>query len=316
MMDEALLGDNQAEGGARRTLLKGVCMGLGVMALGAVPTASAQTAIADATALNFMLNIEYLQGQFYSYAVNGVSLDNALLGGPGAAGFGAQGAVTGGRKITFTTTLLQRLFDELWSEQRDHIQYLRALLPADVVPQPAMNIGGGETGAFTTMARLAGVVGPTEVFDPYASEDNLLLAACLLEDVGVAAYRNAFPLIVNPSIYDGVIGLLATEAQHAGAIRYQLYRRAAANPALIVRANQFSALRDVLDGSGPPDQGLSPTIVAGEEVANIVPADASAIVGSRVPAQTLNILYGTRGVATSGGFFPSGVSGSIRSSAA
>ncbi|SFE16197.1 hypothetical protein SAMN04487819_108270 [Actinopolyspora alba] len=76
-------------------------------------------------------------------------------------------------------------------------------------------------------------------------------------------------------------------------------------------AGMLSDARDSLDGSDDLDQG----IVDGRGRANIVPTDATGKAFSRTAGQVLNIVYLTPERATSGGFFPSGVNGSINTSA-
>ncbi len=86
--------------------------------------------------------------------------------------------------------------------------------------------------------------------------------------------------------------------------------------ALRTAADSISDLRDSVDGSSDLDQGISPTTRSGALVSNIVPTDGSGIAFSRTPGQVLNIVYLDRTAKTAGGFFPNGVNGTIRSSAA
>jgi hypothetical protein len=51
-------------------------------------------------------------------------------------------------------------------------------------------------------------------------------------------------------------------------------------------------------------------------VSNIVPTDGNAIAFSRSTGQVLNIAYLSKAAISSGGFFPAGVNGNIRTSAA
>ena len=70
--------------------------------------------------------------------------------------------------------------------------------------------------------------------------------------------------------------------------------------------------RDSLDGPSDIDQGVQKR----GDASNIAPADANGIAFSRTPGQVLNIVYLTAMAAQRGGFFPNGVNGTVRTSAA
>lgn len=272
------------------------------------PTPTPTTpALTDADVLNFALNLEYLEAQFYSYAATGAGLAANLL-----TGTGTQGAVKGGRKVNFTDPVVRQYANEIAGDEIAHVKFLRDQLGASAVAQPAIDVGIDPNGAFSAAARAAGLVGPGEAFDPYANDENFLLGAFIFEDVGVTAYKGAAPLIGNKTYLEAAAGILAAEAYHAGLVRTVLYRKGLPAPTLRTSADKISAARDSLDGPSIKDQGITGT--SGRS--NIVPADDNAIAYSRTTGQVLNIVYLTGAAASAGGFFPSGVNGTIRTSTA
>ena len=276
------------------------------MALSAAP-ANAQAAPSDADVLNFALNLEYLEAQFYSYAVNGTGLDNGDL-----TGTGAQGAVTGGRKVAFTDPVVEQYAREIAADEVAHVKFLRKQLGMSAVAQPAIDIGTDPAGAFSSAARAAGLVGAGVAFDPYLNDENFLLGAFIFEDVGVTAYKGAAPLITNKTYLEAAAGILAVEAYHAAIVRTTLYAKGLATPSLRTSADAISNARDSLDGTSDLDQGISAIGTS----SNIVPLDTNGIAFSRSTGQVLNIAYLKNTAAASGGFFPAGVNGTINMSAA
>ncbi|MEP9402173.1 ferritin-like domain-containing protein [Sphingomonas sp. VNH70] len=287
-------------------------IGGAAMLAGQSGPAAAQSAFADSDVLNFALNLEYLEAQFYYYAAFGTGLPNSIL-----TGTGTQGAVTGGRQVAFSDPLVGQYAREIAQDERAHVEFLRTALGSAAVAQPAIDIGVGVNSAFSNAARAAGLVNASTAFDPYASDEAFLLGAFIFEDVGVTAYKGAAPLLTNKTFLEAAAGILAVEAYHAAIVRTTLYAKGIATPSanLIAATDQISNARDSLDGTSDIDQGLSP-LSSNPNASNIVPLDANGIAYSRTTAQVLNIAYLNRAQVNGGGFFPNGVNGLFRSSGA
>ena len=293
MQDKTLLAGTEGAPGsvARRRFFHGTgALGLGSLAAAMLSPGEAQAqGVNDAAILNFALNLEYLEAEYYQRAYSGQGLSVAdTTGGNGQA----SGGVTGGRAVPFVTDAIRQYAAEIAGDELNHVRFLRAALGPAAVAEPAINI----VDSFNTLAQAAGL---GSSFDPYLNEDNFLLGAYIFEDVGVTAYHGAAPLIQNKTVLSAAAGILAVEAYHASEVRLQLLQLGLASATQAV-----SAVRASLSGK-PDDQGV---VVNG--VDNIVPTDANSLAFSRTTRQVLNIVYG--GVnASSGLFFPSGVNGVI-----
>ncbi|WP_198153925.1 ferritin-like domain-containing protein [Catenuloplanes japonicus] len=292
----------------RRFLQSAGALGLGIVGAGvlgagaaaAAPAAAqapvgAAEAPSDGAVLNFALNLEYLEGEFYSFAVHGHGLADSLT-----TGTGTHGMVTGGRKVPFQSSRIRQYAMEIAADELAHVKFLRSALGSAAVSRPAINIRD----SFTSAARAAKLIGPTEFFDPYKNENNFLLAAFLFEDVGVTAYKGAAPLITNKTYLEAAAGILSAEAYHAATIRSQLFEKG-----MGARAAKLSGARNILDGYGDEDQGI-----IRDRNANINPTDKNGINFSRSYDRVLNIVYLNPGQVTKGGFYPAGVNGSLNTS--
>jgi hypothetical protein len=278
--------------------------GFAIAAMGS--KAFAQSGPSDADILNFALNLEYLEAQFYYFAAFGEGLPPSLL-----TGTGTQGPVLGGRQVNFTDPLVRLYAIEIARDERAHVEFLRQALGAAAVAQPTIDIRGDADGPFSAAARAAGLIGPGESFDPYASDENFLLGAFIFEDVGVTAYKGASPLITSKVFLEAAAGILAVEAYHASLIRTTLFRKGVEQTqSLITATERISDARDSLDDPSDKDQGVAPR----DNASNIAPLDQNGIAFSRSPQDVLNIVYLNPNAVSQGGFFPNGVNGAIRTS--
>ena len=232
---------------SRRALLAGGGAALAALTLGVKPAAAQANfsgAYSDNDILNFALNLEYLESNFYYLAAFGTTIDvaNAASTAAGApvlgingtngsnnagvpAGVVANAGVSGAPalstyKVPFATPVLAAYAVETAVEEGKHVAALRTALGSLAVSQPSINV---TPALFDTLAGAAGVPAALRPFNPYLNEAYFLLGAYIFEDVGVSAYHGAAPLITGKTtILPVAAGILAVEAYHSGLIRTSL----------------------------------------------------------------------------------------------
>ncbi len=280
---------------ARRRLIQSTgASAVAVTALAAAGVAAVSSpaeaqGITDAAVLNFALNLEYLEAEFYMRAAFGTGLAASDTSGPGYAG-----SVVGGSAVPFVTDAIRQYATEIANDEVAHVRFLRSGLGAAAVGEPSIDLRN----SFIALGNLIGVAN----FNPFADETSFLLGSYVFEDVGVTAYHGAAALISNKQILSAAAGILAVEAYHASEIRTILYQAGAAAQNATVA---ISGVRSSLSGAAD-DQGV---VLNGK--ANIVPTDSNSLAFTRTARQVLNIVYGAQN-ATSGLFFPSGLNGAIK----
>lgn len=250
----------------------------------------------DSSILNFALNLEYLEAEFYLRAATGEGLPNDMVGGTGT-----YGEVTGGRKVEFQSTLVRNIAREIASDEKQHVAFLRGALGDAAAARPRISLDD----AFNGAAAAAGLIQPGDVFDAYANDRNFLFGAFLFEDVGVSAFKGAAPFISNKTYLDAAAGLLATEAYHGGIVRSTLFNEGLADEQVFDVVQKISDVRKAVSGADD-DQGIG-TAAEG----NLVPTDEFGRTFGRTPQQILNIVYLSPDAGTSGGFYPNGLNGDI-----
>ncbi len=255
--------------------------------------------VTDADILNFALNLEYLEAEFYLRATTGTGLADDEVTGKGTLG-----QVTGGTKVPFSDSVISQYATEIATDEHNHVLFLREALGKSAVARPTIDLDT----SFTNAAIAAGIITSGQTFSPYTSDANFLLGAFVFEDVGVTAYHGAAPYINHSAYLSAAAGILAVEAYHASEVRTLLFGMGQTSPDLITIADKISALRAAADGSG--GDGHDQPLVDSNGNANIVPTDDNSIAFARTFDEVLAIVY-LGSATTPGGFFPNGTNGLI-----
>lgn len=264
----------------RRSLLKtlGLATAASAAFTGADPLKGQSSTPSVVDVLQFALNLEYLEAEFYTIATLGKTIDQA---GIGIDGSGTPGATTGGSAVNFSNNLVftGQIAAEIGTDERAHVTLIRgALTAAGITPvaKPAINLAALGVG--------------------FANEASFLMLARIFEDIGVSAYSYAagVPTVANSPYIGTAARILAAEAEHVGSIRLQVARLAIGTSAL-----------DSVDIIPPPSG------------THFLSVDTSTgLVAARSPGQVLFLAYGGVANVTSGGFYPQGVNGLINLSSA
>ena len=265
MSKKSVLNEVIAESPNRRGFLRTIAMASAATAavgtLVRTGNAQAPAGVTDADILNFALNLEYLEAEFYTAATQGKTIDQV---GIGITGSGTQGGVTGGKQVTFSDQITSDIANQIAIDERAHVALIRGALSAagaTPVARPAINlnalgIGFGNITEFLTLARA-------------------------FEDVGVTAYAGAAPLITDKMILGVGARIAEVEAEHASAVRQ-----------LVARMGVPTMMLDGVDVLPPPSgtkyfsvdmNGLTQVRTPGQVLA-IVYAKANATSGGFFPA--------------------------------
>ena len=295
---------------------------LATMAFGAVKAANAAT-IGDGDILNFALNLEYLEANFYALATQGTTIDQLGVGiGAGTAASPKAVVTTKNSNnyascaVPWTVPVIQAYANETATEEMNHVIFLRNALNALTTPyavaQPPLDL-------YNSFIALGNKIGVSN-FDPFASDANFLIGAYIFEDVGVTAYAGAASLISSNAYLVAAAGILAVEAYHAGLIRTSIFAMDVANgnTALETLSQRISVARQN-DGVGADDNGVqiiatplngATTTAQGVTIADVNPANGLAY--TRTTSAVLQVVTGATTSPYTGLFFPSGMNGLIR----
>ena len=231
--------------------------------------------------LNFALNLEYLEAEFYTYATTGKSITSFGIGTKGrsnGANPTAGGNTVGGKKVNFSDDehLTHDIAAQIGADERAHVVLLRGALGSSAVAMPTIDLGALGFG--------------------FNNLHDFLRAARILEDIGVTAYSGAAALLKTPDIITAAACLLGAEAEHAAAIRTQMAR--------------LKIPTTAMDGVDliPPPSGVARQVLSIK--------DSDGLIATRTAGQVLYLAFGGKAAAKQGGFFPTGLNGAITSSSA
>lgn len=247
----------------------------GAAALGIGSNAVHASGFSDVDILNFALNLEYLEAEFYTVATTGKTLEES---GFALNGTGRSGPTTGGMQVDFKSDggtsefsgMLTEIAAEITQDEQEHVKLLRSALGSAAIAKPPINLDALGIG--------------------FASFQQFLTLARAFEDTGVSAYGGAAPLISSKEILATAARIALTEALHSANLR------------LLIAENKVpTAALDKLDVLPPP---------SGKKYFE---TDTNALAIVRYPSQVLAIAFGDSASGTSkGGFFPDGVNGYFR----
>lgn len=281
MSNNTLISDVLGEAPNRRSLLKTIGMASAALGAVAVTTGKLGAAASNLTVydvLQFALNLEYLEAEFYTTATMGTTIDQV---GIGISGSGNMGPTYGWNKVNFSNNLVfsGQIAMQIGEDERAHVTLLRgALKAAGVTPvaKPSLNLGALGIG--------------------FANLAQFLTLARIFEDIGVTAYGGAaaLPFVANSPYIGTAARILAVEAEHSGNIRLQMARLNIKTP--------------ILDGVDIPPPPTGSDFISADNVTGLTAV--------RTPGQVLYLAYGNAADAKSGGFFPTGMNGVINTSTA
>jgi hypothetical protein len=279
MAKETIIEEALANSSNRRGLLKKLAIAGAAMGATQVPSPG-QAAPAPSDVVQFALNLEYLEAEFYSIATTGQTLQDRGVpisgngnSGPTTTSFGQ---VNLGNNLVLTSATARDIADD----EIAHVMDLRAALTANnIIPiaKPAINLD-----ALASMGA------------SLANQQSFLVLARVFEDIGVSAYSGGASFLSGSPYLMAAARILAVEGQHTGNIRLEIAR--------------LGIPTFPLDGADtpPPPSGSN----------SFSTNKANGLCAFRTPGQVLYLAYGLQANVTSGGFFPAGVNGALNMSSA
>ncbi|KAM5549166.1 desiccation-related protein PCC13-62 [Rosa sericea] len=266
---------------------------------------------ADVDRVQFALNLEFCQAEYFLYGALGKGLDSIS---PGLAQGGPP--PIGAQKALLLDPDVARISEEIAYQQVGNIRSIVQTVGG--IPRPQLNLGLIIWGSVFDLALGKPLVPP---FNPYANSLNFLLAAYAMPDLAQLSYVSSIAsLTTNSSSLSLASKLLPIKAGQSAVIRTLLYRNATqVVPPYSITVREFteaiSQFTNNFGKCGIKSEGilLADTTLGAENrtTSNVLSADANSLSYSRTEREILRIVYGTGNERLPGGFFPKGANGKI-----
>ncbi len=257
--------------------------------------------------LNFALNFEFLEAEFYSYGSTGMSL---------AANVAASNAATAASKTPLIASPPTITASNVSHQPMVTLTGNQQIIAAALLQDEAHHIAGLQTAIIG--------LGGTPITEPsidfsaggtipaITTNTAYFAAARQFTALGNSAYAGAAAsLISNAAILETASQILGAEAQHLGAVNYLCITLGITTPSPDLQIDAQDVPPNSIPASGIPT------------IFTVTPltAAAPALGIARTPQQVLGIAYGVSTPATTtpapgsrkGGFFPNGVNGNVTS---
>lgn len=260
----------------RRGLLKKLAVASAAVGATQLPVGAQTPSASDV--IQFALNLEYLEAEFYSIATSGQTLQQRGVPINGIGNLGP--TTTSFGKVNFGNNLVltDKTARDITDDEINHVLVLRGALAANgitPIAKPAINLD-----ALASMGA------------SLANQQTFLVLSRAFEDVGVSAYNGGVNALSGSPYLMTAARILSVEGEHVGNIRLEVAR--------------FGIPISPLDGADvvPPPSGN-----------NLMSTNkANGLSAFRTPGQVLYLVYGFMANVTAGGFFPNGVNGVINTS--
>ncbi|KAM6544968.1 hypothetical protein CsatB_025704 [Cannabis sativa] len=265
----------------------------------------------DVDLLEFPLNLEFFEAEFFLYGALGYGLDKVApqltKGGP---------PPIGATKANLDT-LTKDVILQFGLQEVGHLRAIQKTVKG--FPRPLLNLSSS---SFANVIDNAFGRKLRPPFNPYKNSINFLIASYVIPYVGLTGYVGTNPNLNGTTSKRLVAGLLGVESGQDAVIRAMLYerRKMIVKPYNINVAeftNQISKLRNKLGKAGLKDEGLMvPTSLGaeGRVSGNVLSANQDSLSYGRTPMEILRIVYGSGNEHVPGGFYPKGGNGRIAKS--